>query len=464
MDILAVLRTSGDWEDFRAKLRPLSKGEKGKCFEALTKYFLCLHPTYATKLEHVWLLREVPARVRRRVKLPDQDEGIDLVAQTRDGDIWAIQCKFKEDEERPLGRKELSTFTDLAFNLCEGISLGLVCTTAERYSRKLEGYENLAFCTGEVWRGLDHEFFSRLRALLGRRPQAPIPLSPRAHQKRAVQSAFRHFGRQGNARGKLIMPCGTGKSLTAYWIARKLGAKSVLVAVPSLALIRQTLETWSRQSIADGSPIEWMCVCSDESVGDFGERRAAVLSQDLGIRIHTSPVDIARWLRERRRGMTVVFSTYQSGPALAEGARKAKAAFELGVFDEAHKTVGQKGGLFSHLLFDDNVQIDRRILMTATERHYRGRAEDIVSMDDPDLYGDTFELLSFKEALQHRPPILCDYRIVTVAVSRSEVEELVRRNLLVRPDRGKWGCSQRYGRSRVLRIPAGHDSGCLGSL
>ena len=36
-------------------------------------------------------------------------------------------------------------------------------------------------------------------------------------------------------------PCGTGKSLTAYWIAEALEAKTIVVAVPSLALVRQSL-------------------------------------------------------------------------------------------------------------------------------------------------------------------------------------------------------------------------------
>ena len=43
-------------------------------------------------------------------------------------------------------------------------------------------------------------------------------------------------GMQGVARGRLIMPCGTGKSLTAYWIAEGLKAKTNLAVVPSLAL------------------------------------------------------------------------------------------------------------------------------------------------------------------------------------------------------------------------------------
>jgi predicted helicase len=45
----------------------------------------------------------------------------------------------------------------------------------------------------------------------------------------------------------MIMPCGTGKSLAAFWIARKLNAKSILIAVPSLALLQQTLKVWTRE-------------------------------------------------------------------------------------------------------------------------------------------------------------------------------------------------------------------------
>ena len=73
--------------------------------------------------------------------------------------------------------------------------------------------------------------------------------------------------------------------------------------------------------------------------------------------------------------------------------------------------------------------------MTATERRYQG--SDILSMDDSETYGDTFELLSFKEALECDPPILCDYQIVTIAVTTKEIETLIRSNVFVKPSSGK---------------------------
>jgi len=49
----------------------------------------------------------------------------------------------------------------------------------------------------------------------------PIKVSaykPRKHQQRAIRNANIHYVKENNTRGKLIMPCGSGKSLASYWI------------------------------------------------------------------------------------------------------------------------------------------------------------------------------------------------------------------------------------------------------
>jgi superfamily II DNA or RNA helicase len=434
-----ILESSGTWGDLKRALAPLGAKEKGDCFEALVEHYLRISPVYTSVLKHVWHLRDVPPDKRKRLNLPGPDEGIDLVAETVDGGFWAIQCKYKEDEEHSLTRRELSTFTDLAFGICRGIELGLVCTTADRFSHKLKLYgDRLSFCAGDIWRGLDASFFTRLhRAIAGAAPK-PRQKVPRPHQRSVIAAAGRHYLTEGNTRGKLLMPCGTGKSLAAYWVAEKLGARSILVAVPSLALVRQTLDVWATEAAAHGRAMHWMAVCSDESVGEFDRDDPVLLTQDLGVKVHTNPREIAPWLAQRWRGTKVVFTTYQSGPAVATAARKAKFAFDLGILDEAHKTVGERGALFGHLLDDRNVRIARRVFMTATERRYRGGSDRIASMDDPAVYGETFEQLSFKKAIEAKPPILSDYRIVTVFVTRREIADLVRKNLLVKPDKGRW--------------------------
>jgi len=438
-NITRILHEVNNWQEFNARIKKFDTQTKGDCFEIITKYFLQLHPNYATKLEEVWYLREVPPRVRRHLNLPGPDEGIDLVARTKEGEYWAIQCKYREDESKSLTRKELSTFTDLSFNICTNITLSLVCTTADRFSYKLRLYgDKISFVCGDRWRELEPDFFRRLRSLIKGKTALPKSLKPRSHQQQAVRNAHKYFVTEGNTRGKMIMPCGTGKSLAAYWIADKLEARSILIAVPSLALIRQTLEVWARESLAKQKDIHWICVCSDETVSKFERDDLPVLTQDLGVKVHTDADEIAEWLRKRRPGITVVMTTYQSGKAISSAAKKAKRVFDIGIMDEAHKTVGKKDSLFSHLLHDQNIKIRRRVFMTATERRYAGRSEHIASMDDPNLYGNTFELLTFKEALDCEPPILSDYKVVTIMVTRDEVAELIERNLFVKPDRGKW--------------------------
>ena len=439
MNIINILRTSNTYQDFKRQVQPLASKQKGDCFEALTKYYLQLHPEYTTLLKNVWHLQDVPPSVKKKLNLPGPDEGIDLIAETKDGGLWAIQCKYRDNENTSLTRKELSTFTDLAFNICKNIELGLVCTNTDRFSRKLTLYgERLSFCSGDVWRALDKEFFNRLHKLFEGKAAPLKPLKPLPHQKQAIQNAFRHFIEEKNDRGKLISPCGSGKSLTGFWIADKLNAKKILVAVPSLALIRQTLQVWTRESVARKRDVHWIAVCSDESVGDFERDDIAVLTQDLGIRVHTNPDEIAEWLKQRKKDTTVVFTTYQSGKVTARAAKKAKTAFEVGILDEAHKTVGKKESLFRYLVHDKNIAIKKRIFMTATERRYRGQSNEIISMDNPEIYGDTFELLSFKKALEAKKPILSDYKIVTMSVTREEIASLIKENLFVKPDKGRW--------------------------
>tara|TARA_B100000767_G_C19744793_1_gene527929 strand:- start:55 stop:2085 length:2031 start_codon:yes stop_codon:yes gene_type:complete len=67
--------------------------------------------------------------------------------------------------------------------------------------------------------------------------------------------------------------------------------------------------------------------------------------------------------------------------------------------------------------------------MTATERFYSGSKDDIVSMDDTDVYGDIFAQMSFKEAIDLE--LLTDYKIITIDIKKSEISEFIKDNGLV---------------------------------
>jgi predicted helicase len=78
------IASCASWDNFYDRTKALSsRGAKGAVFERLTQLYLQTTPEYRTELQHVWLLREVPADVRRRLNLPGPDEGIDLIARTK---------------------------------------------------------------------------------------------------------------------------------------------------------------------------------------------------------------------------------------------------------------------------------------------------------------------------------------------------------------------------------------------
>ena len=94
MNSRKVILDSRNWKDIKVKLSKLEPKEKGDYFELLTKAFLETDPRYTTKLQHVWHHSKVPTRKRKKLNLPVQDEGIDLVAKSREGKYWAIyRCR-----------------------------------------------------------------------------------------------------------------------------------------------------------------------------------------------------------------------------------------------------------------------------------------------------------------------------------------------------------------------------------
>lgn len=344
---------TNSWPEFTAAASPLSEKEKGDAFELLVAAFLRTNPTYRSLLESVWLLAEVPDEVRRKLNLPGPDEGIDLVAQTFNGEFWAVQAKYRSDASGSLTHTELSTFTSLAFVVCRGISFGLVCTTTDRVTDLLEGNPRIGFRTAETWQHLSAEIFAAARSGLARIPFVPEQTTPWSHQARALEKGVEFFNDQDKKRGKLISPCASGKTLTAYWLARRLDAMYVVVAVPSLALINQTLTTWLGEAVADGLRPDWLCVCSDDSAGMPDKPELVVHVHDLGVPCETAPGKIRELLLSMKSPLRVVFTTYQSGTPLATAAREAGISFDFGVFDEAHRTAGRKSSGFAHLLYDE---------------------------------------------------------------------------------------------------------------
>jgi predicted helicase len=296
------IASCNSWDDFWEQTKRLaSDADKGAAFERLIQLYLQTTPEYRTELQHVWLLREVPPDICRLINLPSHDEGVDLIARTRRGEYWAIQAKFRS-RDQPLNRRELGTFSSLAFNTCNNIALAVVAHTSTKPISKRHLMRNTVEIGLDRWRSLDQEDQKDWKLIVAKikgRHARPEARSPRPHQRAAITAAKAHFISNGAARGRLLMPCGTGKSLTAYWIAEALEAKTILVAVPSLALIRQSLADWTREFLSHDIKPDWLCVCSDETVANLERDDFVGEVYDLGLPTHTDPNEIAVLLRAR---------------------------------------------------------------------------------------------------------------------------------------------------------------------
>lgn len=413
------------WNDLQDQLSSLDNKEKGDIFEDLVAGYLKSESSYATIISEVWSASKAPQEIAELLNLPQTDKGIDLIAKTRSGEFWAIQCKYRSDSTQTLTHTELSTFSSLTYQVCRGITFALVCTTTEKVTELYKESGKISFCSYDVWSALNAEHFEQISAHLKGIRKSTGPATPRAHQIEAVEAAKKHFSADGNSRGKLIMPCGTGKSLTAWFIALSIKSKNIVIALPSLSLVRQTLGTWAKESVAGGITLDWACICSDETVA--GEEIRVTL-QDLGVPCFTDKKLINNWLLRKENGIKLTLTTYQSAHKLAEASRENGVCFDLIIFDEAHKTVGSKGKSFSHLIFQENIRADYRVFMTATERYYSGSNDEVLSMDSESAYGKTFYSLSFKRAIESNPPILCDYRVITIGVSKKEIRDLIAQN------------------------------------
>lgn len=410
-----------------------SNHDKGLQFELLTVNVLKSHPIYASTLEHVWLLREgLPSNIKKKLNIPQADEGIDIIAQTYSGEFWAIQCKFKATKQPPTMR-ELSTFNNLAHTHCKNISMAILFHTGERGVRKkhLMG-DKYAEVGLEFWLGLNADNWKGINDFSHSKKLKPVQRKPRDHQKKAIKSAQDHYLKQNASRGRLIMPCGTGKSLTAFWIANALKANSIIVAVPSLNLIKQSLGDWTAEFVAQNEfhRPEWQVICSDDTTSKLDDEFVNDV-YSLGIPTSTSVDEIQGFLKRKTKGTKIIFTTYQSSDRLAQAARKAKFSFDLAILDEAHKTVGIKSKSFATLLSDTNISVKKRIFMTATERVLKGTNDDVLSMDDESIYGKRFYQLTFKDAIHSSPQIISDYKILTIAVTNTQIQEIIQKNKLL---------------------------------
>ena len=140
-----------------------------------------------------------------------------------------------------------------------------------------------------------------------------------------------------------------------------------------VTLMQQTLLGWSLHTNW-GNSFSYLCVCSDPTVG-LKNDDLNIDRDEFGFRIDTDPAVVRRFLEHRTTDVKVIFSTYQSSPVVGDGVRGLP-AFDVAIFDEAHKTIGLAGSSFGYALLDQNIRVKKRLFLTATPRHIDIRHRD----------------------------------------------------------------------------------------
>lgn len=434
------------FDDILSKYREISfhKADLGTRFEELIARYLMTDPLYSSHLERAWIWNAFPFRS----EISDHDTGIDIVAKTKTGDYWAVQCKFYEEDHR-VSKEDLDTF---------------LSTSGKRFRDDTGEYRTfsrrLIFATTDNWTetaitSTENQTIPVMRAGLNVLREAPVDWAAiergihgtsarkakyelRPHQQEAFDKAIAYY--KDKDRGQMIMACGTGKTFTSLRIAEKLsekGNRCVLFLAPSIALVGQTLREWTAHAKDD---LNIIAVCSDpkvtkrKSVDDSGEH-----IEDLSAPATTNPQEILNLYRNGK-GLTTIFSTYQSIDAVIEAQNAGLPEFDVIICDEAHRTTGaiidgEDEKHFTKVHSDDNIRGKKRLYMTATPRIYGVKGKEtaekeaitLCSMDDPETYGEEFYKIGFGEAVER--DLLSDYKVLILTIKDSDIPDVVKRQM-----------------------------------
>jgi superfamily II DNA or RNA helicase len=402
-----------------------TKQERGDAFEVFAEAYLATQAIAQAK--QVFPFDAIPLHIRTKLALDtERDMGVDGVVETRLGEYQAYQVKFRSGRSA-LRWDELSTF----MGLTDQVALRVLFTNCDDLPSLMNERKGFYCIRGsDLDRLAPADFQTILRWLKGSfvSVQKKAPL---LHQQEALDTILPAF--KEHNRVTALMACGTGKTLVALWVAEGINCRKILVLVPSLALLRQTLHEWLKET--HWQRLSYLCVCSDSTVAKDVDD-VIVRQSDLDFPVTTDSATVRDFLARESEGVKVVFSTYQSSRVVAEGMAE-NDVFELGIFDEAHKTAGKVGVNFSFALTNDNFRIKKRLFLTATPRHYdinqkdkEGDAKLVYSMDVPEIYGSVVYQLSFAEAARRQ--IICDYKvIISVVTSEMVNNELLHRGEVI---------------------------------
>ena len=416
------------------RMNATSEKDKGTQFERLTRFFLKNDPLWKSRFSEVWMWANAPTN-------DGADIGIDLVAQDReDNSYWAIQCKCLDDDAT-LDYKSVGTFYGKT-GIDGTYPHTMIVTSASRLSSHLEtvadSWHTIRIFTDNMAESeIDYSDWIEGKTITTRALK-----QPREHQRRAIDACLEKF--KTYDRGKLIMACGTGKTITALRLTEeflqsqgKAGGR-ILFLAPSIALVGQSMREWANQSAL---PMECAVVCSDARASSLDEDTWESSLRDIPYPASTDPDSLYNQMKDvNPDSLSVIFSTYQSIQVVSDAQKLGLPAFDLIICDEAHRTTGMveqgkqdEASEFVKVHDNSIINGNKRLYMTATPRIYGDRAVRIAnadsyivsSMDDESVFGPEFYHLSFGRAIDEN--LLTDYKVIALTVNEDTVSEVYQR-------------------------------------
>ncbi|PUD42834.1 restriction endonuclease [Helicobacter pylori] len=409
---------------------------KGSLFEKISKQFLQEHDS-ANEYESIDLWNDWELRGKER------DKGIDIVITTLNKEHIAVQCKFHQNS---ISYNDISPFlTQLLSGVGEvRFKKGIIISTSNLTSEALKAIEQIR-STGMgidideiteedfIYSRIDWEKFDPTKT------EGEIPLCdkkrPRPHQTEAIEKTKEYFSDPKNARGKLIMACGTGKTYTSLKIMEALDPKITLFLAPSIALLSQTFREYAQEK---SEPFYASIVCSDDKTGQSKNKDNDDINfSELPIKPSTRLEDILSTYEkaQKENKRFIIFSTYQSALRIKEAQEAGLNGIDLIICDEAHRTVGamystnerDDKNAFTLCHSDGNIKATKRLYMTATPKVYsessKAKAKEkdnvIYSMDDAEIFGEEIYTLNFERAIAL--DLLTDYKVIILAVRKENL-------------------------------------------
>ncbi|MCY4263565.1 MAG: DEAD/DEAH box helicase family protein [Gammaproteobacteria bacterium] len=426
-------------------------------------------------IEACWSWDEWPDRKAYFPNTTRQDCGIDAVAIRRsDTKYIAIQCKsrqldeagrgdsIKSDEIAKFATASISDFWAERWIVTNGDnSLASGAAQAVSMSEKLLKLVNI---TNDLYQQQQADAVSDECEHYQPSPSGDEQQTKTSMQDEAVANSVCILKEQersnsgglprGEARGRIILPCGTGKTRISLRIIEELtplGNLSIVLC-PSIALVAQIRREYLQNA---STMLDVLVVCSDETAGydpkKEGTRNSTLdptvdnsnfSACEVKGKVTTDTKEIADWMRYDFQGIKVLIGTYQSSIRVSEALLSADVKACVMIADEAHRTAGLKRKksksvsankeerrLRDFTVCHDNQRfpVTYRVYQTATPRIYDvkhpvGNQNWVVrSMDDETTFGVELFRKSYLEAVWNR--WLSDYRIIALGIADHEAYE-----------------------------------------